>query len=230
MIRDINTVTGKFPNGLPEPIKINDLMDISSDPFSAKLDDLEGFNLLEMELSSFKGWYYNLPSLGEKSLAAATVVGGVAYFTSYTPAATDTQLQCVNNTGHGAMYAFHLHYGTKVYDQLAYLTHQEIPDTPQLFFGSMDQCVDENNDQLCDDTMEPIIKKSQFLLLGPWLNTTQGGTELQASKAFIPQELLGPELSFDEDGHIKLVNDTQGQAFGFKLQQTYVYRQDIISH
>ncbi|CAM3815669.1 MULTISPECIES: pilus assembly protein [Pseudoalteromonas] len=230
MIRDINTVTGKFPNGLPEPIKINDLMDISSDPFSAKLDDLDGFNLLEMELSSFKGWYYNLPSLGEKSLAAATVVGGVAYFTSYTPAATDTQLQCVNNTGHGAMYAFHLHYGTKVYDQLAYLTHQEIPDTPQLFFGSMDQCVDENNDQLCDDTMEPIIKKSQFLLLGPWLNTTQGGTELQASKAFIPQELLGPELSFDEDGHIKLVNDTQGQAFGFKLQQTYVYRQDIISH
>ncbi|WP_064665847.1 pilus assembly protein [Pseudoalteromonas prydzensis] len=229
MIRDINTVTGKFINGLPDPIKVDDLMDISSDPFSTKLNDVDAFNQLEMELGSFKGWYYNLPGLGEKSLAAATVVGGIAYFTSYTPAAASTAQQCVNSSGQGAMYAFHLHYGTKVYEQLAYLTHQEIPDTPQLYFGSIEQCVDENNDQLCDDTMKPTVKKSQFLLLGPWLNTSQGQSESQPSKAFIPQELLGPELSVDENGQIKLVNNAAGQVFGLKVQQTYVYRQDIIS-
>lgn len=229
MIRDINTVTGKFVNGIPEPIKIDHLMDVSSDPFSTKLDDIEGFNQLEVELSRFKGWYYNLPKLGEKSLAAATVIGGIAYFTSYTPAVATEAQQCINSSGQGAMYAFHLHYGTKVYEQLAYLTRHELPDTPQLYFGASEQCEDKNHDKLCDDTLEPVTEKSQFLLVGPWLNTSQMKGSKQPSEAFIPQELLGPELTFDENGHIKLISDTSVQGFGFRVRQTYVYKQDIIS-
>jgi len=232
MVRDINTVTGQFPNGLPEPIRIDELMDVSLDPFSTKLDDNEAFVQLEVELGNFKGWYYNLPKLGEKSLAVATVVGGIAYFTSYTPAAStapEASQQCINSRGQGAMYAFHLHYGTKAYEQLAYLTRDELPDTPQLYFGAQEQCDDKDDDNLCDDTMEPVAKKSQFLLLGPWLNTQQVAGILKPSESFVPQELLGPDITFDENGHIKLVTSSSTQGLGFRVQQTYVYKQDIIS-
>ncbi|MBB1340426.1 pilin biogenesis protein, partial [Pseudoalteromonas sp. SR45-6] len=154
MVRDTNTLTKSFKGtDIPATITVDDLMNVNEDPFGNTLDDIDEFTKKEIELSRESGWYYDLPANGEKSLAAATVVGGVAYFTSYTPAsATETVNQCSLTGGSGSLYAFHLHYGTKVYDQLSFVTSNDVPDTPQLYFGSVEVCVDTSN---CDDDDNP---------------------------------------------------------------------------
>ncbi|MDC9523492.1 pilin biogenesis protein, partial [Pseudoalteromonas sp. Angola-31] len=130
MIRDENTLTRSFKINAPAAVKPSDLMIMNDDPFGNTLDDIDGFNLVEAELAKKKGWRYELAK-GEKSLAAATVVGGVAYFTSFTPASDAVvENQCSLSGGGGALYAFHLHYGTKVYEQLKFVTSYDVPDTP----------------------------------------------------------------------------------------------------
>eukprot|EP00487_Bulimina_marginata_P004977 TRINITY_DN22240_c0_g1_i1.p1 TRINITY_DN22240_c0_g1~~TRINITY_DN22240_c0_g1_i1.p1 ORF type:complete len:127 (-),score=18.27 TRINITY_DN22240_c0_g1_i1:162-497(-) len=110
-------------------------MNVNADPFGNSLDDVDKSVKNEIQLGKQSGWYYDLPASGEKSLAAATVVGGVAYYTSYTPAsATETINQCSLTGGAGSLYAFHLHYGTKVYDQLSFATSNDVPDTPLTLF------------------------------------------------------------------------------------------------
>ena len=220
MIRDINTVTQSFiGNDVPAPITQADLMDVGSDPFGNALDDLDKFTELEVELGEFSGWYYDLPTPGEKSLAASTVIGGVAYFTSFSPASTvDLVNQCSLTGGSGSLYAFHLHYGTKVYDNLKFTTSNDVPDTPQLYFGVGDSCVDGNSDGFCDDnTSEKVKEQSQFLTIGPGIKGEQN--------PFKVQEILGPGLTV-EDGKIKLVSDAVPIGFGFKTQQTFIYKRE----
>jgi len=219
MIRDINTVTKSFlDDDIPAPITTSDLMNVNNDPFANALSDIGKFTDEELKLSQKSGWYYDLPRSGEKSLAAATVVGGVAYFTSFTPASEDSVInQCSLSGGSGGLYAFHLHYGTKVYEQLRYVTSNDVPDTPQLYFGSTNTC--ETDD--CDE-------QSQFLLLGPGVKQTQETqAELSAKNPFVPKEIIGPGISFDEDGKIKLVSDAVPIGFGFKTQQTFIYKREL---
>ncbi|OUS72660.1 pilin biogenesis protein [Pseudoalteromonas sp. A601] len=219
MIRDINTVTKSFlGDDIPVPITISELMNVNNDPFANALNDVKKFTDEELKLSQKSGWYYDLPRSGEKSLAEATVVGGVAYFTSFTPASKDSVInQCSLSGGSGGLYAFHLHYGTKVYEQLRYVTSNDVPDTPQLYFGSTNTCETED----CDD-------QSQFLLLGPGVKQTketQGDSS--AKNPFVPKEIIGPGISFDEDGKIKLVSDAVPIGFGFKTQQTFIYKREL---
>lgn len=232
MIRDINTVTQSFVGSdVPKVITQSDLMNMDSDPFGNALDNVDKFTKLEVELGAYKGWYYNLPSVGEKSLAASTVIGGVAYFTSYTPAsATETTNQCSLTGGSGSVYAFHLHYGTKVYDSLKFTTSNDVPDTPQLYFGVGNSCVDKNNNGYCDDLPDPdnpdVIKDtedkveelSQFLTIGPGIKGQEN--------PFKVQEILGPGITV-EDGKIKLVSDAVPIGFGFKTQQTFIYKREV---
>ncbi|RZF92121.1 pilin biogenesis protein [Pseudoalteromonas sp. CO302Y] len=232
MIRDINTTTQSFQgSNVPVAITQSDLMNMDSDPFGNALDDIDEFTELEVELSEYYGWYYNLPAAGEKSLAASTVIGGVAYFTSYTPSsATETVNQCSLTGGAGGLYAFHLHYGTKVYDELKFTTSNDVPDTPQLYFGVGDSCVDRNNNGFCDDlsdTENPdVIKdtnikveeKSQFMTIGPGIKGQQN--------PFKVKKIVGPNLT-QEDGKIKLVSDTDPVGFGFETQQTYIYKREV---
>jgi type IV pilus assembly protein PilY1 len=220
MIRDENTLTRSFKTNAPAPIVPADLMVMNSDPFGNTLDDLDGFTLVEAELAKKKGWRYELAK-GEKSLAAATVVGGVAYFTSFTPASDEVvENQCSLSGGGGALYAFHLHYGTKVYEQLKFATSYDVPDTPQLYFGATNSCVDSNNDGKCDDNPEEdVIEESQFFLIGPGIKGEQAENPLK------PVEITGPGLKV-VDGKIKLVNDKQPIGFGFKTQQTYIYKRE----
>ncbi|BDF93624.1 type IV pili system adhesin PilY [Pseudoalteromonas sp. KAN5] len=219
MIRDINTVTKSFVgDDIPVAITPSDLMNVDNDPFANALDDIDEFTKAEVTLSKASGWYYDLAGSGEKSLAAATVVGGVAYYTSFTPASEDATInQCSLSGGSGGLYAFHLHYGSKVYDQLRYVTSNDVPDTPQLYFGSTETCDDDD----CNE-------QSQFLLLGPGIKKTQATeTELSAKNPFVPKEILGPGISFDEDGKIKLVSDAVPIGFGFKTQQTFIYKREV---
>jgi type IV pilus assembly protein PilY1 len=219
MIRDENTLTQSFKTDAPDTIVPDDLMDVTDDPFGGALDDVDAFVDLEVELAQFKGWQYQL-GVGEKSLAAATVIGGVAYYTTFTPASdSSTENQCSLSGGSGSLYAFHLHYGTKVYDELKFTTSYDVPDTPQLYFGEGDSCVDSNSDGYCDDdgTTE-VTQESQFYLIGPGIASSDAENPLQ------PIEINGPGLTV-EDGVIQLVSDS-GLGFGFKTQQTYIYKRE----
>ncbi|MAF42827.1 MAG: pilin biogenesis protein [Parcubacteria group bacterium] len=216
MIRDEHTVTKSFTDKEPEVIKPADLMSMNDDPFGNALNNKTGFIELESKLGGeFKGWRYSLAA-GEKSLAAATVVGGVAYFTSFTPASeSSTKNQCSLSGGGGSLYAFHLHYGTKVYDDLKFATSTEVPDTPQLYFGS--SCVDIDSNGKCDYDASK-IPESQFYLIGPGIKGDYAKNPLQ------PLEVTGPGLNV-VNGKIKLVND-EALGFGFKTRQTYIYKRE----
>ncbi|CAM3046500.1 pilus assembly protein [Pseudoalteromonas distincta] len=219
MIRDENTVTKSYNNNAPDTIVPADLMKMNSDPFGNALDDVDDFVDLEVDLAKFNGWRYEL-GVGEKSLAAATVVGGVAYFTSFTPASDiSTENQCSLSGGGGSLYAFHLHYGTKVYDDLKFATSYDVPDTPQLYFGEGPSCVDANGDGKCDDNpLVDVTQESQFYLIGPGIKGENAENPMK------PPEIKGPGLTV-VNGKIKLVNDNT-LGFGFKTQQTYIYKRE----
>ena len=219
MIRDENTVTQTFKTNAPATIKPDDLMLINSDPFGNALDDVDEFVDLEIDLAKFNGWRYELGT-GEKSLAASTVVGGVAYFTSFTPASeTSTENQCSLSGGGGSLYAFHLHYGTKVYNDLKFSTSYDVPDTPQLYFGEGPSCADGNGDGKCDENPTVYVtQESQFYLIGPGVKGENAKTPMKTV------EIKGPSLNV-VDGKIVLVND-KALGFGFKTQQTYIYKRE----
>ncbi|MBQ4833185.1 pilin biogenesis protein [Pseudoalteromonas sp. MMG010] len=220
MIRDENTTTKSYLTNAPQSISLDDLMDISDDPFGENLDDVEEFVKLEAKLGEFKGWKYKLTG-GEKSLAEATVVGGVAYYTSFTPQSdSSVQNQCSLSGGSGSLYAFHLHYGTKVYDELKFTTSYDVPDTPQLYYGEGTSCEDSNNDGKCDnDPTVDVEEQSVFYLIGPGIKGEDAANPLQ------PVEIIGPDLTV-VDGTIQLVNDEDSIGFGFKTQQTYIYKRE----
>ena len=219
MIRDENTVTKSYKTNAPDTIVPADLMQMNSDPFGNALDGVDDFVDLEVDLAKFNGWRYELGT-GEKSLAAATVVGGVAYFTSFTPASdTSTENQCSLSGGGGSLYAFHLHYGTKVYDDLKFTTSYDVPDTPQLYFGEGPSCVDGNGDGKCDDNPTvDVTQESQFYLIGPGIKGENAENPMK------PVEIKGPGLTI-VDGKVVLVNDN-AVGFGFKTQQTYIYKRE----
>jgi len=221
MIRDENVVTKSFVSNIPAAIQPADLMLMNSDPFGNALDDIDDFVSLEADLAKdFKGWRYDM-AVGEKSLAEATVVGGVAYFTSFKPASEgSTQNQCSLSGGSGSLYAFHLHYGTKVYEQLKFTTSYDVPDTPKLFFGEGPSCVDAGGDGKCDDDPTNEVKKeSQFYLIGPGIKGENAENPLK------PVEIKGPDLHV-VNGKIELYNKQQPIGFGFKTQQTYIYKRE----
>ncbi|MBH0016850.1 PilC/PilY family type IV pilus protein [Pseudoalteromonas sp. NGC95] len=215
MIRDENTVTKLFESA-PKAITHSMLMEMNDDEFGSALNSVTEFVKLEDELANdFVGWRYKLAT-GEKSLAAATVVGGVAYFTSFTPTLDSSiKNQCSLSGGGGSLYAFHLHYGTKVYDDLKFATSTEVPDTPQLYFGS--SCADSDDNGKCDDDPDEEVK-SQFYLIGPGIKGENAENPLQ------PLEITGPGLKAI-NGKIQLVND-KALGFGFKTQQTYIYKRE----
>ncbi|MBW4965196.1 pilin biogenesis protein [Pseudoalteromonas sp. CR1] len=220
MIRDENTVTQTFKSNAPDTIKPDDLMLMNSDPFGNALDDVDDFVDLEIDLAKFNGWRYELGT-GEKSLAASTVVGGVAYFTSFTPASeTSTENQCSLSGGGGSLYAFHLHYGTKVYDDLKFSTSYDVPDTPQLYFGEGPSCADGNGDGKCDDNPTlSVTQESQFYLIGPGIKGENAQNPMR------PVEITGPGLNV-VDGKVQLVNPDNTLGFGFRTQQTYIYKRE----
>ncbi|MBU2971081.1 rRNA (guanine-N1)-methyltransferase [Pseudoalteromonas sp. C2R02] len=212
MIRDENTITKSFNKvaDVPDVITITDLMDITNDPFSGVLDDETGFRELEVDLAQFNGWRYGL-STAEKSLSEATVVGGIAYFTSFTPSENNDLEQCILDGGGGLLYAFHLHYGAKIYDSLTLDVGNRVPDSPQLFFG-------ENDDG-----------ESQFLFIGVGSGEDKtGGSDpyssgvvklISASDDSVPKPC--------SDGKISLTGCGDGTNFlGFTTHRTYIYKKE----
>ncbi|WP_338592266.1 PilC/PilY family type IV pilus protein [Shewanella khirikhana] len=109
----------------PQPLRITDLYDVTSAPPETKAQHIA--------FGRKRGWYYNFTRNGEKTLAAASIVKGRVFFTSYVPgeaAAADTN-QCLVS-GKGYLYGFDLHKGIRSYTQTYIEMGESVPDTPQL--------------------------------------------------------------------------------------------------
>ena len=138
LVQDRNIVTKSFQTDIPAALTVSNLFDITSNPFGTATSD-EEWVLKEIDLSNYRGWKYGLTTTGEKSLSSSSVIGGVVYFTTFTPAAEVVSNQCVLLAGEGGLYAMNMHYGTAVYDKIRYNVGDKIPDTPELFLGEDSQ-------------------------------------------------------------------------------------------
>lgn len=198
MIRDVNTVTRSFEEDeIPDLIWQSDLMNVNSDPFAKVTDSLEDFVELEADLAEKDGWFYNL-GWGEKATSKATVLGGVAYFTTYKPdTSSSSDSQCSIAEGQGYLYAFHLHYGTKVYDWLRTPTAAELPDTPTMYVEDGDVYIFPlpNKDPNCTENCEKIAAKV----------------------------VNGPTPSVDENGNVRLYDE---EPLKLEVHQSYIYKQE----
>lgn len=194
MIRDKNVVTRSQKLSPPETIEFYDLMPMTENTFGALLDDYQKFVEQEQRLASYDGWYYQLNAT-EKALAKPSVIGGVAYFPTFTPGVNTDASSCSLTGGLGSLYAFHLHYGVKIYQHLKFNAGDTIPPTPQLIFN-------ENEDG-----------KSQFLLIG-----VGAGDGAGVIKAKSINDNAVPMIG--DDGNINLT----GEFAGFRTHRSYIYR------
>jgi type IV pilus assembly protein PilY1 len=212
MIRDEHTVTKSFEkNDIPAPIEFNNLLDVSNDPFAQKFTDFDAFTDLEVELGDFEGWKYRLSSK-EKSLAQASVAGGVAYFTSFSPPGSSTK--CEVEAGSGKLYAFHLHYGTKVFRKLSFDTKAALVEAPEPYFAC------KNAGSTNTNSCETIIK-----LIVPPVKTDSNSLAGEEDSVWNAPEIANqPEL--DDDGHLKRPDTNSAVTFGLETKQLYIYKRE----
>ncbi|OUL59413.1 pilus assembly protein [Pseudoalteromonas ulvae] len=198
MIRDENVLTENLASKSVPLITVDQLMDIKTDSFDNK--QLDDFRALETKYAqSFVGWRYPMLA-GEKSLSEPKVIGGVAYFTSYkfTQSSDPIVNQCSINTGDGSLYAFHLHYGAKIYNNLKFDVGNRVPAAPQLIFDK--------------DTHQ----NSEFLLIG--VGSGEDGSGVIKAKS------IASNLVPDCDGE-GCVPNLVGEFAGFKTHRNYQYRE-----
>ncbi|TWX50667.1 pilus assembly protein [Colwellia hornerae] len=139
MIKDANIITTSFvasathPQRLiPAAILATDLYDYTNNPFGQTLT-VANRQTLEINVGNKKGWFIDFLGDGEKNTASAIVINGVAYFTSFTPAAVSADANsCELSDGSGILYAVDLAFGTTVYDWRTWEIAAGIPDTPSI--------------------------------------------------------------------------------------------------
>lgn len=111
---------------LPSPLTAqteSNLTDVTSDVLqSSSATQTQKTNAL-IALETSGGWFIMLnqspgesPNPGEKCVASAVVLGGVVYFTTFTPTPINTQTVCTINTGSGSLYALQYQSGMAVFD------------------------------------------------------------------------------------------------------------------
>lgn len=116
MIKDSNVVTQTFSGSsvppIPTVLNKSDLYDYTGNPFSKPMTTQEE-ETLKVAVSNKSGWYLDLLESGEKTTAAGLVINGVAYFTTYSPAAVADLIDCKPPQGSGWLYAIDLALGIK---------------------------------------------------------------------------------------------------------------------
>lgn len=114
MLRDYNvkpTLFGVDPDAsIPAPITLDDLYDVTADPFQDKTDA----QLVDTQkaLTSKLGWKFWLNELGEKTMGAGLVLDGKLYFTTFLPQAQSFQQCTIQSIGVMRQYMIDMHYGT----------------------------------------------------------------------------------------------------------------------
>jgi type IV pilus assembly protein PilY1 len=168
MIKDEHILTTSFvvggDNPPPDTIKVDDLYDYTSDPFGIYVPPLSpseksALQTLQLAVSAKSGWFIDLDSGGEKSTSSPIAIDGVAYFTSFKPAASD-EGSCQIAPVSGNLYAVDLALGTTVYHWTDRIikTVEGIPATPTLIItddpdtGTTEPCT--------GDDCPPEVKKN----------------------------------------------------------------------
>ncbi|MBR9729534.1 pilus assembly protein [Shewanella intestini] len=126
VVQDRNVVTRSFNGSLhavPKTLEMDDLYNVTSAPPTSQND--------EILFATKRGWYFDLPKVGEKSLSSALIAKGRVFFTSYVPGDLTDAEQCFT-TGVGLLYGFDLHRGTRSYKELSYETGEGIPNSPTI--------------------------------------------------------------------------------------------------
>ncbi|KZN45593.1 pilus assembly protein [Pseudoalteromonas luteoviolacea] len=214
MLRDENTKTKSFKAGsVPATIRTDQLLDVTNDPFKANLSSYDNFTDKEAELGSAKGWRIALGS-GEKSLSAATAIGGLAYFTSFSPT-TVSENQCSIGEGTGYLYIVHLHYGMQVFQKRRYRTTATLPDTPRTHY---DVYVDPNTNK----------KSVKAKIISPTVIKEDAVDEMfggNPADGITPQRLEPPGVYKNKDGSAN-VPGVSSLEITYETRQLFIYKKE----
>jgi type IV pilus assembly protein PilY1 len=108
---------------IPLPLTESNLVNVTSDVLQSSTATSSAKTSVLQNLQSSMGWYIQLnqsagenPNPGEKCDAAATVLAGVAYYTTFTPTPVNTQSVCTIGTGSGNIYELQYQSGNAVFD------------------------------------------------------------------------------------------------------------------
>ena len=212
MIRDENTVTRSFQGDeVPTVIKMADLMPVQNEPFYS-VKSKQAFYDKEAELGEKKGWRFKLRE-GEKALAQATVVGGIAYYTTFKPASSTNENQCSLSGGSGSLYALHMHYGARVYDEIRYDTARDVPDTPVISYQR--EAKEEGGHKR--NTGSLIIPLKPITGSGTHPNTNSPGEPIK------PPRIPGPLPVLDAAGKPTFISS---EEHGMTTKQMYIYKRE----
>ncbi len=134
VFQDRNVVTKTFDvTNAPAPLTIANLYDVSSIAPTTQSENIAFGNK--------RGWYYDFPASGEKSLSASLIFDGKVYFTSFVPPidqTIDLDAGICGFSGEGRLYVFDLHRGTRTYSQAYFDIGERVPDTPQIVIPKPD--------------------------------------------------------------------------------------------
>ncbi len=125
VLQDRNVVTRVVADvPVPAVIDLSRLYDVTSAPPTSLSDNIT--------FGDKRGWKYDFPASGEKSLTAALIIGGKVYFTSFVPSINVVSDLVCSSSGQGRLYVFDLHKGTRTYANIYYELGERVPDTPQI--------------------------------------------------------------------------------------------------
>ena len=213
VIRDENTVTRSYQGDeVPDPIYHSQLMQVKDEPFYQAASK-QAFYEKEAELGALKGWKYQL-RVGEKSLAKATVVGGIAYFTSFTPHLDTSIDQCSVGSGGGALYALHLHYGARVFQKIRYETKREVPSTPVVLYHKESEA--EGGEKRSTGRLNIELKS---------VDSTggKGPDGSKPSEPFLSAKVVGPLPKLNDAGKPTFLSN---EVHGITTKQMYIYKRE----
>ncbi len=182
MIKDKNIKTQSFTGDstpvIPTALTLSDLYNYTENPFENTTKGTPEREILELAVSQKSGWFINLTQSGEKSSAAAIVINGVAYYTTFTPPEFGAELvKCKPPSGKGWLYAVDLALGTSIYnwkaedadnrdDRIALISEQ--------FLGAPTLIVipeDDDDPETDDDAVGNIIVGRKIIPVGFNLQT-----------------------------------------------------------
>jgi type IV pilus assembly protein PilY1 len=151
MFQDRNITSKSYSsssgNTIPTTLTKDDLYDVTSAAPTTEADNLS--------FGSKRGWYYQFADAGEKSLAAASIIRGRVFFTSYVPGDISAVNQCLV-PGQGRLYGFDLHRGTRSYAATYYEMGERVPDTLTLVIPPNDSTTSDDDDDDDDDNKSPM--------------------------------------------------------------------------
>lgn len=185
VLRDPHLYPASFDGGsgdghrpVPAAITLAELFDVSSNPVGAAVDD-DSRLAQEVLSGSKKGWKLALAA-GEKSLSAAAILSGHAFFTTFMPGEFGAANACLR-AGQGRLYVLNLHHGINRYQHRYIELGARLPDTPQIVIPPADDPDDHS--------WNP---KVYLVGVGRGFRLTQEGIELTNSGSGDPEKSLQP--------------------------------------